>query len=180
MGIPKICDFGLARLTAASRHQTTTGSLRGSIRWLSPEFLNEGRLHNKHTKEADVWAFGMTTYVSRLHFIFDDALNTGLLSKQELLTQRRPYHDKSHIFDIIRTIANGMKPEFLEVNKSSSTSSKTLRDVCHICWLISPEERWPMSRIVRFLSDSLQGPKTTSCRTPSASSSTITVESLKI
>lgn len=63
-GIPQICDFGLSRLTAASLHQTTTDSLRGSIRWLSFEFLNGGEYQNKHTKETDVWAFGMTIYVS--------------------------------------------------------------------------------------------------------------------
>lgn len=37
--------------------------MKGSIPWLAVEFLKEGEVQYKHTKETDVWAFGMTIYV---------------------------------------------------------------------------------------------------------------------
>lgn len=48
----------------AASEQKTTDTLRGSFAWMSPEYLNEGPLQYKHTKETDIWAFGMTVYVS--------------------------------------------------------------------------------------------------------------------
>ena len=67
-GIPQICDFGMSRLIVASQSslwQTTADSLKGSIRWLAIEFLKPGKLQYRHTKETDIWAFGMTIYVSK-------------------------------------------------------------------------------------------------------------------
>ncbi|THH06169.1 hypothetical protein EW145_g4265 [Phellinidium pouzarii] len=38
------------------------GSIRGSASWLAFELLSDYENHSKHTKESDVWAFGMTVY----------------------------------------------------------------------------------------------------------------------
>ena len=58
----------MSRMAVASQSslwQTTSGSLKGSIPWLAIEFLKPGKLQYRHTKETDVWAFGMTIYVSK-------------------------------------------------------------------------------------------------------------------
>lgn len=72
MGEPLLCDFGLTRFVATSLQPDSSlstfqtdsaAAMNGSIRWMAPEIfdMNHG---NKHTRESDVWAFGMTVYVS--------------------------------------------------------------------------------------------------------------------
>ena len=58
----------MSRMVVASQSslwQTTSGSLKGTIPWLAIEFLKPGKLQYRHTKETDVWAFGMTIFVSK-------------------------------------------------------------------------------------------------------------------
>lgn len=70
-GNPLLCDFGISRMIAITQTMGGGGAgvestnLRGSARWMSPELLlppdDESPLH---TKNSDIWAFGMTAYVS--------------------------------------------------------------------------------------------------------------------
>jgi serine/threonine protein kinase len=56
-GLPKLADFGLARLsrTHSSTMPIFTGTGKGSTRWTAPElFINDGQV----TTQSDVWAFG--------------------------------------------------------------------------------------------------------------------------
>lgn len=69
------------------------------------------------------------------------------------MTQKRPYHEKTNVVDIIRTIADGEKPYFPDELLSPST--ELLREVCDNCWLTNPEERWTMVDIVQFLSEDI-------------------------
>ncbi|KAL5504532.1 hypothetical protein ACEPAH_7193 [Sanghuangporus vaninii] len=77
IGEPLICDFGISRLIAASHTmaghgvQAQSSTIRGSARWMSPELLLPSGEHAVHSKESDIWAFGMTVY--------------------EVLAKRRPY-----------------------------------------------------------------------------------------
>ncbi|EJC99228.1 kinase-like protein, partial [Fomitiporia mediterranea MF3/22] len=61
---PLICDFGMSRTLASSLsiEATTLSDVRGSVRWMAIELLDIN-LDSLHTKETDVWAFGMTVYV---------------------------------------------------------------------------------------------------------------------
>lgn len=44
---------------------THDGQTKGSTRWMAMELhTGMGEIEPKHTKETDVWAFGMTLYVS--------------------------------------------------------------------------------------------------------------------
>lgn len=67
-GEPLICDFGISRMLDSSQSlfNSTThgGDIKGSTRWMAIELLNaiEGK-EPKHSKETDVWAYGMTLYV---------------------------------------------------------------------------------------------------------------------
>ncbi|KAG9016034.1 hypothetical protein FRB90_003758 [Tulasnella sp. 427] len=51
-----LCDFGLARLDdETSSGLTTTKTIKGSARYMSPELLDEG---GYHTLQSDMWAYG--------------------------------------------------------------------------------------------------------------------------
>ena len=63
-GSVKISDFGCARIEAASMSLAAiTKSEKGTYHYWAPELTNS----SPHSKETDVWAFGMTVYVSISH-----------------------------------------------------------------------------------------------------------------
>ena len=65
VGKALICDFGCARMIVASRTMAgVTSTVKGTHSFWAPELLDLDR-PGKHSKETDVWAFGMTTYVRR-------------------------------------------------------------------------------------------------------------------
>jgi len=79
-----LTDFGISRMESITKGYTMTKGIRGSTRWQAPEYLPLNDLEGgsptsltfsspPHTKETDVWAFGMTVY--------------------EILTKDRPYKE---------------------------------------------------------------------------------------
>ena len=71
--MPLVTDFGIshALATSSARAQTTSGA-KGTVRWMAVELFGFGSASStKATKESDVWAFGMTVYVS---VVIDDVL----------------------------------------------------------------------------------------------------------
>lgn len=70
--IPLIMDFGISHLLSSTQTiDTATAADKGTVRWQSRELLfgpdgpssdASDPLH--HTKESDIWAFGMTCLVS--------------------------------------------------------------------------------------------------------------------
>lgn len=64
-GDARICDFGGSRAADASRSvaKPSTG-IRGTQRYLSYEIVALPDQYSRHTNESDVWAFGMTVFVS--------------------------------------------------------------------------------------------------------------------
>ena len=61
-----LADFGISRFVSLNG-QTAEASYEGSIRWMAKELiraLRSGLGHLVHTKESDIWAFGMVVYVS--------------------------------------------------------------------------------------------------------------------
>ena len=63
-----ICDFGLARIVPGSASLSNTTTVRGSVRWMAPEFFHRDNPVTEHSEATDVWGFGATIYVS---FIFN-------------------------------------------------------------------------------------------------------------
>ncbi len=59
-----LTDFGISQMTGLTQG-CTTDSLGGSVNWLAKELCTS---QDKHTKETDVWAFGMTVYVRTFSF----------------------------------------------------------------------------------------------------------------
>ena len=69
-GRPLICDFGISSVVASSTSLGITSShssgAKGSLRWMAIELLIMTEAEDSpvsHSKETDVWAFGMTAYV---------------------------------------------------------------------------------------------------------------------
>lgn len=66
-----LCDFGISRVVIESKTMTGTTSLKGNIRWMAVELLHphahagDAAKHQFHTRESDVWAYGMVVNVSR-------------------------------------------------------------------------------------------------------------------
>ena len=94
-GQPLLCDFGISFMILSSQTLTsTTGGFTGSLPWTSPELLENT---TKHTVESDVWAFGMTIYVStyadmymqrEIRFYIYHVLLTGIFSKRGTICKR--------------------------------------------------------------------------------------------
>ncbi len=70
-GRPLIADFGLSLALSQSQSTmgTTTATMRGTVRWMAIELLPSvsGNVPAKHTKETDIWSFGMVAYVRSTH-----------------------------------------------------------------------------------------------------------------
>jgi serine/threonine protein kinase len=67
-GIPMLSDFGVSSIFAASQVISDTTTLKGSARWMAIEFYTQMSSSSgmvvKANEKTDVWAFGMTVYVS--------------------------------------------------------------------------------------------------------------------
>ena len=65
-GQPLICDFGLARIVPETVSLSNTTNMRGSTRWMAPEFFatDDSMRVSEHSRMTDVWSFGATLYVS--------------------------------------------------------------------------------------------------------------------
>ena len=65
-GQAKICDFGTARILSASLSiGNLTPTEKGTILFWAPELVHaSSNAPTLHSEKTDVWAFGMTIYVS--------------------------------------------------------------------------------------------------------------------
>ena len=72
-GSALICDFGSARIEVASHSiSSPTLTLKGTCNYWAPELLSlspDGDVPPCHSIESDMWAFGMTVYVSDKCFV---------------------------------------------------------------------------------------------------------------
>lgn len=69
MGEAILCDFGVSRILVENGTLAGTSTLKGCYRWMAIELINSAEAEQGdgnrqlYTKESDVWAFGMITYV---------------------------------------------------------------------------------------------------------------------
>lgn len=67
-----LTDFGLATVqhNTGTFSSTTTGSLRGTLRWMSPELIGihgENDDHGRPTVKSDIYALAMVFWEVSLH-----------------------------------------------------------------------------------------------------------------
>lgn len=119
---------------------------------MAPDFFDMSEAHVTHSKETDVWAFGMTVYV-RPPFVFILVFLLTILNSQELLTKQIPYAHFKLDPQVLLAIINYDLPPLPE---SSKTESQFLLDdllwrVCMRCWQRIPEERPHMRDVILWL-----------------------------
>ncbi|EJD08301.1 kinase-like protein [Fomitiporia mediterranea MF3/22] len=139
-GVPLISDFGISRVISISESlsgqgacaQPSSGDVKGSSRWMSPELLLPTRDQTtKHTKESDVWAFGMTAY--------------------ELLAKKRPYHSLQLDAQVILAIVHGQRPEQPQNLVECPMHYQKAWQICEECWSRDPNVRPKMATVLMAL-----------------------------
>ncbi|KAG8916434.1 hypothetical protein FRC01_003155 [Tulasnella sp. 417] len=135
-----LCDFGLATFideSGASSGLTTSKSVKGSTRYMSPELLLETGV--KHTLGSDMWAWACTVL--------------------EVLTDREPFHTMKGDAGVITSLVLGQPPGSVDLlddlsSEVDATCHRTL-DVfkCTIpgCWVSDFAKRPPSSKIITQL-----------------------------
>ena len=67
-GEPLISDFGLSHMMSATQTLMAStnldGGIKGTVRWMAIELFDIEEGEAGHTKASDMWAYGMTVYVS--------------------------------------------------------------------------------------------------------------------
>ncbi|KAG8951994.1 hypothetical protein FRC04_005327 [Tulasnella sp. 424] len=115
-----IADFGLSQLVDnADSGLTTTKALKGSLRYLSPELLEDGA---RHTLRSDVWAFGCVM--------------------MEVLTGLQPFPNAKN--EIMLTVALVQRQTPVETRMLKV--AKPIRHLLQECWQLEPSGRPTMPR----------------------------------
>ncbi|KAL5481088.1 hypothetical protein ACEPAI_10029 [Sanghuangporus weigelae] len=129
---PLICDFGISRILSHSLSNggTSSASLKGSARWMAPELFNV-EIDAHHTKETDMWAFGMTVY--------------------EILMQAVPYSNIRNDVQVIFAITEGKLPLPPSSWKESPPFFDFAWNICEACWISPAEKRSTIKEVVSYL-----------------------------
>ncbi|KAI5115606.1 hypothetical protein M0805_009283, partial [Coniferiporia weirii] len=131
-----ICDFEISRAmnvaqVALDENTTTPWRASGTIRWMAYELLAEIEEYTKHTKESDVWAFGMTVY--------------------ELLAKERPYAHLSYEAMVMFYVIRRRLPKPPASFDTWSKKKKEAWGICESCWTFDPKQRITMASVVEKL-----------------------------
>ncbi|KAG9042650.1 hypothetical protein FS837_010601 [Tulasnella sp. UAMH 9824] len=135
-----LCDFGLGTFTGVPSGLTTSITVKGSTRYMSPEiFLDEAQ----HTLESDVWAWACTIF--------------------EILTDIGPYSGVLTDGRVLLAITNGTPPGSLDLLNSLApnvdmplqSTLDTLRHLISQCWSFDPHQRPSFSTILDLIEHGL-------------------------
>ncbi|KAL5503756.1 hypothetical protein ACEPAH_7827 [Sanghuangporus vaninii] len=138
---PLICDFGISRMINSSQtllRLSKQDNPKGTIRWMAIELLKftEGVSPQPHSKESDVWAYGMTLY--------------------EMISNQWPYAHLRQDFLVLSAVMSGHLPKLPILpatgTRLSSTVHSEICSICTRCWAEKPDERPTMTRIIQSLS----------------------------
>ncbi|KAH8110483.1 kinase-like domain-containing protein [Phellopilus nigrolimitatus] len=139
-GHPLICDFGISRMLFTSRMSSSlTGDLKGTLRYIAVELLKVGsddQLLITHSKESDVWAFGMTVL--------------------ELFTREPPYSDIKRDLVVLSAITKGDTPRLPEEFIAKDALNLLFMQLCQKCWKPDPIERPAIPDIVADIREALE------------------------
>ncbi|KLO09791.1 kinase-like protein [Schizopora paradoxa] len=126
---PLLTDFGISRMDSLSAGYTSH-SVRGTARWQAVEFfrLSDGP-PPVHTRQTDVWAFGMTVY--------------------ELLTKDRPFAFLKEDLHVILFVSQGRLPKQPTFSTIPDVAAieHFMWSLCNKCWNLDPNLRPSMDEI---------------------------------
>ncbi|KAI5116148.1 hypothetical protein M0805_001131 [Coniferiporia weirii] len=131
-----ICDFGISRAMNATQfalggNTTRPSGPAGTIRWMAHELVAKPDTYTKHTKESDVWAFGMTTY--------------------ELLTTYRPYAHITRDLNVSLSVMRGELPPQPESLEAWPKKKRKVWDLLQSCWVLDPPSRVKIDDVFKQL-----------------------------
>ncbi|KAI6030719.1 kinase-like domain-containing protein [Pisolithus orientalis] len=106
-----LTDYGISPLIDSSFSMTAAAPIRPTVRWLSPEQIDS---FGEVTREADVWAFGMTVL--------------------ELFTRKPPYHDIPDTRNVIARILDGPPARPTDQSTCSRLTDEWW-EICSLCWM---------------------------------------------
>ncbi|KAJ4838361.1 hypothetical protein Tsubulata_041371 [Turnera subulata] len=143
--IPKISDFGLAKLYDDKKTHIST-RVAGTIGYLAPEYAMRGHL----TEKADVFAFGVVT----LELVSGRPNSDSNLEQDKiyLLEWAWQLHENDRELELVDSI----------LSEFSEEEVKRLIGVALLCTQASPTLRPSMSRVVAMISGDIEVSKTTS------------------
>lgn len=135
-----LCDFGLATFiedSGVSSGLTTSKSVKGSTRYMSPELLQDSGA--KHTLGSDVWAWACTAF--------------------EILTDCEPYRTAAGDVGVIKSLVLGKCPGSVDMisnlvpgtDTNSYHTLDSLRLIITECWVSDSAERPSSSDIINRL-----------------------------
>ncbi|KAG6329145.1 hypothetical protein ID866_9944 [Astraeus odoratus] len=111
-----LTDFGFSALTKSTFSLTINSPKGGSLPWMAPELLDDGKI----SAAGDVWAFGMTVL--------------------ELFTRSPPFHDCGNISSIMVRILRG-PPERPTQESTCHRMTDAWWELCSSCWRKRPSSR---------------------------------------
>ncbi|KAL3737437.1 hypothetical protein ACJRO7_026236 [Eucalyptus globulus] len=137
--IPKISDFGLAKLYDDKKTHIST-RVAGTIGYLAPEYAMRGHL----TEKADVFAFGVVA----LEVVSGRSNSDPRLEEEKiyLLEWAWNLHETNRVVEL----ADSRLSEFNE------EEAKRIVEIALLCTQTSPALRPPMSRVVAMLSGDIE------------------------
>ncbi|MBS0357818.1 MAG: protein kinase [Proteobacteria bacterium] len=122
-GRAKLCDFGLAKVKATTRTQTSKPSKSvGTIPWMAPEILV---LNAKFSTKSDIYALAMVFW--------------------EIAAREQPYAQVTEESIIKDAIKEGERAEIPE------KTPKKFAELIRLCWTQKPEERPEAIEVLRKL-----------------------------
>ncbi|KAG8950766.1 hypothetical protein FRC04_007185 [Tulasnella sp. 424] len=128
-----ICDFGVASVidqAAGPSGLTTSRTVKGSLRYMSPELLLE--VDVKHTLPSDIWAWACTTY--------------------EIFTDIDPYSEAKTIGPMSVEMHLRKAPGSIQVLLSRLPRDEkwpiTLSEVINDCWNFDSSERPTVAKLI--------------------------------
>ncbi|KDN33250.1 hypothetical protein RSAG8_13659, partial [Rhizoctonia solani AG-8 WAC10335] len=132
-GVARISDFDFSVMSSASglMFTATSNSRTGSIRWVAPEMLRDDEEAPQRTKQADVYALGMTML--------------------EIFTGKVPYPQFQNDFSIIMAVKRGTLPARPIEQLKNDAQGNFVWELLLRCWSRSLEERPSTEEVVRAL-----------------------------
>ncbi|KAH6783165.1 hypothetical protein C2S52_008124 [Perilla frutescens var. hirtella] len=146
--IPKISDFGLAKIFSTEKNTVTLTAVRGTIGYVAPELVNRGI--GRVSYKADVYSFGMLL----LEMV---NLKRVKIENNDDLSQYFPYW----IYDCFnqgKSINIGKSDE-VDDNDDSDSTSKLARKMAIValwCILWNPEDRPSMNKVLEMLEGDIE------------------------
>ncbi|KAG5001071.1 hypothetical protein JHK87_022143 [Glycine soja] len=137
--IPKISDFGLAKLYDDKKTHISTG-VAGTIGYLAPEYAMRGHL----TEKADVFSFGVVALELVSGRPNSDSSLEG--EKVYLLEWAWQLHEKNCIIDLVDD----------RLSEFNEEEVKRVVGIALLCTQTSPTLRPSMSRVVAMLSGDIE------------------------